>query len=150
MAKKTTKGRGAAEVIAGIAAIGTAAVGYYFYGSKQAKQHRGAAVKWAADMKKEVMREAKKAKEINAKDFAKIVDMITKTYADIRTVDTKDVKRAASELKANWEVVVREAQKAGRKSVAVTKVAKKSAVASGKKIVKKVVANAKKTVRKSR
>jgi DNA-directed RNA polymerase subunit F len=155
MAKKTTKGKVAAEIVAGLATVGAvAAAGYYFYGSKQAERHRGAAVKWAADMKKEVMREAKRLKKIDAKEFAKIVDTVTKTYLEIRSIDAKDVKRAASELKSNWEVVAREAKKSGRKSVSSTMAAGKRAIASSKKTVKGVAKNAvtkaKKTARKSR
>ncbi|MHB8710113.1 MAG: hypothetical protein ACYC6X_01005 [Minisyncoccota bacterium] len=155
MAKKTTIGKVAAEIAVGLAAAGAvAAAGYYFYGSKHAKTHRKIAAKWATDMKKEVARELKHLEKVTPKEFAKIVDTVAKTYLEARAISSVDMRRAASELKSNWEVVMREAQKAGRKGVSSTKAVEKRAVAkskkTAKKVVKKVTAKRRKTVRKSR
>ena len=99
-AKKTSKGKIAAEIGAGLAAAGAAAAaGYYFYGSKAAKKHRKIAAKWAGDMKNEVIREAKSLKKINPKDFAKVVDTVASTYRGVASVNAADLKRAANELK---------------------------------------------------
>ena len=147
MAKKTSKGKIALEIGAGLAAAGAAAAGYYFYGSKQAKKHRKIAAKWAGDMKKEVIREAKRAKNMNAKDFAKIVDAVAGTYRGVASVNAADLKRAANELKSNLKMVQREIQQTSRKSVSHAKVVGKRVLARGKKTVKKIVKKAK---RKSR
>ncbi len=148
MATKTTKGKVAAKVAAGL--IAAAAAGYYFYGSKQAKQHRKIVAKWATDMKKEVVREAKRLKELNAKDFAKIVDTAARTYRGVQSIDAADLKRAASELKSNWELVRGEVKRTGRKDVARAKVVGKKALANTKKTVKKVAKKVAATARKSR
>lgn len=138
----------AAEIGAGIIAAGAAAAaGYYFYGSKQAKNHRKIAAKWANDMKTEVVRKAKKLEKIGAKDFSKIVDMAAATYRGARSVNTADLKRAANELKSNWKMVQSEIQKTSRKDVSHAKAVGKRALDRSKKTVKKVV---KKIAKKSR
>ena len=126
-------GKTAMKIGAGLLAAGAAATaGYYFYGSKNAKAHRKVAAKWATDMKKEVIKETKKLEKASPKAFAAIVDRVAKTYQDVRSVDVADVKRAANELKANWDMVQRETKRTARKSASrakktVKKVAKKRA-----------------------
>ncbi len=143
MAKKTTKGKIAAEIGAGLVAVGAAAAaGYYFYGSTHAKKHRKIAAKWASDMKKEVIRETTRVKNIDAKDFAKVVDAVATTYRTARSVNAADVKRAANELKSNWEMVRREMRQVGRTGAARAKVVGKRSLARGKKAVKKIVKKA--------
>ena len=147
MATKNTKGKTAAEIGAGLLAAGAAAAaGYYFYGSDKAKTHRKIAAKWATDMKKEVMKETAKMKAAGTKDFAKVVDGVAKAYRESRSVSTDDLKRAAAELKNNWDTVQREMKVASRANVKVAKAVGKKAVASATKTVKKVV---KKAVKKA-
>ncbi|MDO8624188.1 MAG: hypothetical protein Q7R54_02420 [bacterium] len=122
MTKKNNTRRVAIEVGAGLAAVGAAAAaGYYFYGSTKAKQHRKSAVKWAHDMKKDVIQETKRLKKVSPEDFAMIVDRATRAYRDIRGVDKAELKRAAHELKTNWKMVAREA----RSSKGVKKIVKR-------------------------
>ncbi len=138
MAQKTTKGKLAAEITAGIVAAGAAAAaGYYFYGSSKAKQHRKIAAKWASDMKREVVRETKHLKQANAKDFAKVVDTVARTYRRARSVDAADLRRAADELKTNWEKVQREMHKTGRAKTPHAKATEKRATTSTKKPARK-------------
>lgn len=119
--KKTT-GKILAEVGAGLAAVGAAAAaGYYFYGSDNAKKHRKVVVKWADDMKKEVLKEAKRLGSSTPKAFAVVVDRVAKTYEGARAIDTAEVKRAAKELKANWDMIQHEAKRTVRKSVSRAK-----------------------------
>lgn len=116
--KNTNTNKTAVKVGAGLAAATVAAVaGFYFYGSKNAKNHRKIAAKWATDMKREVIKEAKQLKNAGPKEFSKIVDRVAKTYRIARSVDSNDLKRAAKELKANWDMVKRETKKTVRKSV---------------------------------
>lgn len=151
MTKKMSKGKMAAEIGAGLAAAGAvAAAGFYFYGSKQAKNHRKVAVKWAHDMKNEVIREAKAMKKINAKDLAKVVDNVASTYRGVRSINAADLKRAASELKSNLDMVQREIAQSGRKGVSHAKAVGKRTLSSGKKTVKKIVKKARKAASKSR
>lgn len=134
-----SKGKIAAEIGAGLVAAGAAAVaGYYYYGSKKAKQHRQLAAKWAGDMKKEVMREMKSLKTVNARDFAKIVDTVAGTYRGVRSINAADLKKAANELKANLKMVQQEISKTGRASLSRSK-------KTVKKITKKVVSKKRKS-----
>ena len=131
MAKKTMDGKVVAEIAAGlVAASAAAAAGYYFYADKNAKKHRKIAAKWANDLKKDAIREAKKLEVEGAKDFAKVVDRVSKTYREVRSIDAADVKRAATELKANWDKVQREAKIVKK---AVKKVVKKAVKKAAKK-----------------
>lgn len=122
-AKKTTNlGKNAMKIGAGLVAAGAAAAaGYYFYGSKNAKKHRKIAAKWATDMQKEVLKEAKNLKNVSPEKLAVIVDRVAKTYRGARSVKAADVKRAANELKANWEMVKRETKRTVRKTVSRAK-----------------------------
>ena len=150
MAKRTNKGKIAVEIGAGIVAAGAAAAaGYYYYASTQAKKHRKIAVKWAGDMKREVIRETKRLRKIDAQDIARVVDTVANTYRGVRSVNAADLRRAANELKSNWKMVQREIQQASRKGVSRAKVVGGRALASGKKTVKKIVkkASAKRTSR---
>jgi hypothetical protein len=149
--KKSSNGKVAAEIGAGLIAAGAAAAaGYYYYGSAGAKKHRKIAAKWATDMKTEVMRDAKNFKEDSAKGFAKIVDTVASTYKGARAINAADVKRAATELKDNWDAVQREMKRTGKKSVSKTKAVVKKAAAQSRKSVSKVVKKAKKAAKATR
>jgi hypothetical protein len=132
MVTKILKKKIAAGVGTGIAAAAAAA--YYFYGSKKAKQHRGKASQWAKDMKREVMKEAKGLKHMTADNFGDVVESVVGTYRGLKRVDVGEVRRAANELKANWQKVrselrdVRTRGVTGRKRVAkkATKKSRKS------------------------
>lgn len=125
--KKTLKrasnaGKTAMKVGAGLVAAGAAAAaGYYFYGSKGAKKHRKIAAKWATDMQKEVIREAKKLKKMGPKEYAALVDRVAATYQSVRSIQPADLKRAANELKANLAAVQKETKRTVRKSISRAK-----------------------------
>lgn len=119
--KKTTA-KTVKKITTGLVAAGAAAAaGYYFYGSSKAKNHRKIAVKWAGDMKKEVIKEAKHLESASPKAFAALVDRVAKTYQGVRAVDINEVKRAAKELKDNWDMLQRETKKTVQKSVSRAK-----------------------------
>lgn len=141
MKKMTSAKKTALEIGAGLIATGAAAAGYYFYASKDAKKNRKIAAKWATDMKKEVEKEVKRLESTSPKAFAAVVDRIAKTYQIARSVDASDVKRAAQELKANWDTVQRETKKTVRKNVSGVK-------SAAKKITRKSVSKVKATVQK--
>lgn len=145
-AKKTNKGKIAAEIGVGLAAAGAAAAaGYYFYASKSAKKHRKIAAKWANDLKKKVVQEAKRLDKVDPKKVEKVIDSVVGTYRGLRSVNKADIKRAATELKSNWKLVAQEAKKAARTSASHAKVAGKRVLARSKKTVKKIVRKARKS-----
>lgn len=112
MAKKNTKLTVGAGVIAAGAAA--AAAGYYFYASKNAKQNRKVAAKWATNMKQDVIKQAKKLKDMDKKQMIGIIDTAASAYASVKNVDRKDLDRAAKELKNNWQEIVSELQGSAR------------------------------------
>jgi hypothetical protein len=144
---KTSPGMVAAEIGAGVlAAAAAAGTGYYyFYASDKAKKHRKIAAKWANDLKREVVREAKAVGAASPKAFATIVDEAAGAYATAKNVRREDVLAAAAELKKNWEILRSEYERAAREakkptrtaSRAVKKVAKRSK-AAGARAKKKV------------
>jgi uncharacterized protein HemX len=134
MAKKTVqKGSGVGLGLAALAAAGAAAAaGYYFYASENAPKNRKIAAKWAGDLKRDVVKEAKKLKKIDRAAIMKVVDDAAKTYAaNAPRIDKQALLRAAKELKAHWDEVRSEAG-------GVAKSAKKSAKKVVKRAVKKV------------
>lgn len=118
--KKATKKKGvpAAGIAAGAAAAAAAAgAAYYFYGTKHAKQHRAKAARWANAMKKEVVREAKKLKDLDDTLVHGVIDRVSKAYRSEKGVTPADLKAAVAELKSNWKKVKAEAVPAARKAV---------------------------------
>lgn len=137
MATKNQK-RAAVGIAAGLAAA--AAAGYYFYGSKNAKKHRGAAVKWANDLKKDVLRQARGLKNLTAEEYAALVEKVAATYRDAKNIDREDLARAAQELISNWDKVKKELRTAANKGKAKAKTAGKRAGTKAKRAVKKATA----------
>lgn len=114
------------KIGAGLLAAGAAAAaGYYFYASKDAKNHRKIAATWATDMQKEVIEETKHLKKVGPKEFASIVDRIAKTYLEIRAIDRTEMKRAVDELKSHWDKIPNDIQHRVRTSTPRAKVKKK-------------------------
>jgi len=131
-----------AEIGAGVlaAAVAAGAAGYYFYGTKNAKKHRQATAKWAKGLKADVVREAKKLKDIDEKAMAVIVDQAAKAYKGLDDVTPGDLRAAVSELKSNWESVRKEfrpAKASAKKTVKkAVKAVKKAAKQPAKKAAK--------------
>lgn len=122
-----------AGVLAAVAAAGAAS--YYFYGAKDAKKHRNATSKWAKGLKNDVVREAKKLKELDEKAMAVIVDQAARAYKGLDDVTPGDLRAAVSELKGNWESVKKELKRTTKKATSsVKKTVKKAAP---KKVAKK-------------
>lgn len=127
-----------AGVLAAVAAA--SAAGYYFYGAKDAKKHRNATAKWAKNLQKDVVKEAKKLKDLDEKAMAVIVDQAAKAYKGLDDVTPGDLRAAVSELKGNWEEVKKELRRTGSKAKASVKKAVKKAApkkAAPKKVAKK-------------
>lgn len=130
-----------AEIGAGVlaAAVAASAAGYYFYGSKDAKKHRNATAKWAKGLKNDVVREAKKLKDLDEKAMAVVVDQAAKAYKGLDDVTPGDLRAAVKELKGNWENVRKELKRSGSKAKKTVKKAapKKVTKKAPKKVAKK-------------
>jgi hypothetical protein len=123
-------------IAAGVLAAGAAAAaGYYFYGSKHATQHRKEAVKWAHDMKKEVVKEAKKFQGLGEDAMHFAVDRVAERFAG-QGVDKESLDELVRELKGNWKKVRSEVSGGGAKASS-KKASKKTAKKSAKKTAKR-------------
>lgn len=147
MVSKKNKTKVALGVGLGLAAAAAAGAGYYFYGSPKGSAHRKKAAKWAGDLKTDVIKKAKKMQKFDERAFKVIVDESAKAYERLKSVDEKDVRAAAAELKANWKNVEKELSRVAKKSGGVAKKTVK-AVKKSAKAVKKAAAPAKKTAKK--
>lgn len=120
--KRTTERHISRAVLAAAAGL---TAGYYFYASKNAKSNRKVAAKWASELKRKVMTEAKKHGTLDKKTLAKIVDTATKAYAKVSKMDSKKLSDAAGELKTHWQKIAREL-KSSSKAKRVVKTARKT------------------------
>lgn len=127
MAKNSKKGnkKGVTAVGLALAAAGAAA-GYYFYASENAAKNRKIAAKWATDMKRDVIAQAKKLKNIDRKQLTKIVDQAAGVYASAKSIDKDALRKAARELKDNWQDLAQNIAPARSKSTRRAKTAKKT------------------------
>jgi hypothetical protein len=116
--------------LAALAAAGAAAAaGYYFYASENAPKNRKIAAKWAGDMKRDVVKEAKKLRKIDKAAVMKIVNQAQQAYAkNGPKIDKAALLKAASELKKHWDEIRDEAIPVAKKAVkkSVKKAAQKS------------------------
>ena len=128
----TTKHTGIPAAGVALAAAAAAGATYYFYASKGAKRHRQAAAKWANGMKREVVRDMKKAGKITGPVVSAIVDRVAKGYEVAKRADPEELARAANELKRNWRMVAKELKDAG----GFAKKGAKRAGARAKKVMK--------------
>jgi len=120
--KKVKKGISVGKAVAigaGVAAVGAGA--YLLLGPKgKANQKKVGA--WMADMKKEVGKEIKKAKNATAPVYHKVVDTVAKTYSKKYKDYSKEIAAFAKTLKTNPVVkkmkaspVVKKAKKVSKK-----------------------------------
>lgn len=98
-----------------VAAATAAAAGYYFYASKDAVKNRKIATKWAGNFKKEALKQVKGSGALDSQAIRKAVGEAQKIYQSAKGIDKKDVAKAAQELKKNWDVLAKEAEKAFKK-----------------------------------
>jgi vacuolar-type H+-ATPase subunit H len=101
------------KIIVAAAAAGMAAVGYYFYGSKNAKQNRKIAAVWADRMKKDVVKQVKGLEVASQEAVQGAIDSVSKAYVGAKNLNQKDLAKAVAELKKNWKLLRDEAGKAG-------------------------------------
>jgi hypothetical protein len=134
MAEKSKKEEGGGlgvgtGLLAGAAAI---AAGYYFYASKDAKKHRQIAAKWAADLKDDVIKEAKKLKKIDKEALLGAIDKASEIYHTGKNIDRTDVAEAVKELKDNWQELAKEMKTNTRALIKKSKESSKKVVHKAK------------------
>jgi len=125
------------KLMAAAAAAGAAAAGYYFYGHKNAKKNRQSATKWANNFKNDVIRQAKEIKNLDKEAMWGIVDGVASAYEGVRSLDRKDITKAAHELKQNWmklrDELKRRGDSAAKTATKIYKAGKRAANARSRK-----------------
>lgn len=91
----------------GTGLLAAGAAGYYFFASKDAEKNRKIVASWATKLKKDVEKEVKAIKSNKEPVVKKIIDKVSKAYKGLEGVNMKDVSAAVSELKKNWDKIVK-------------------------------------------
>ncbi len=135
MAKKKTVKKGgvgkAVAVGAGVAALSGAA--YMLFGPN-GKKNQKKLKRWAEDMQDEVAEKFGNMQEVTEPMYHKVVEEVSKKYAQAKGVSVDEVNEAVEDLKKHWQVLASDATKLAK---GAKKTVKKS-VKSVKKAVKKV------------
>lgn len=135
MKKKNKVGLG---LLAATATAAGVAAGYYFYASKNAKKHRRIASKWAGNLKKDVIKQAKKVTNIDRDTLAGIIDKASAAYRNVKNVGPTELSRATKELKNNWKELMSELSKDTKRAKSTVKRTVRKATATSKKAAKKI------------
>jgi hypothetical protein len=90
------------------AATLAAAAGAYLLSDKKTKAK---AKKWAMEARKEIVKNAKVAKKLGEKEYARMVDEAMKHHASLENLTAADIIREGKALKAQWKKIQAEAKK---------------------------------------
>ncbi len=131
-----TKGKVGLGLLAATATAAGVAAGYYFYASKNAKKNRKIVSKWAVDLKKDVIKQAKKVGSIDQATIANIIDKASETYQTVKSVGPAELSRATKELKNNWKELVDELSSGGKRATSAVKKSVKKAKSTSTKVKK--------------
>lgn len=131
----------AVAVGAGVAALAAAAAGAYFFTGKRGVKNRKKVSSWTAKAKRDVMSEMGKMKKVSKDTYNKTVDTVLANYKSVKSIDKKELADVTNELKAHWNAIAGEVEKARKQVARVLPKVKKS-------VTKKAPAK-KKTVKKA-
>ena len=110
-------------IITAAALVGAA--GYYLYGKNGAKNRKKAKA-LGVKAYTEVAKEARKLKAVSKTDYHKLVDAVTKKYTAIKSIDKKELRAVAGDLKRHWKNIEAEARIRERALVSKVNKVKKS------------------------
>ncbi len=85
------------------AAVATIGAGAYYLLGPNAKEHQKKVKGLMTKMKKEVIKDVKKVKDLTAPTYNKIVDTVSETYTKNYDEYKKDIQGFAKKLKEEWE-----------------------------------------------
>ena len=108
--KKMSVGKKVA-IGAGVAALSVASAGAYYLFGPKAKAHQKKASILMAKMKKEVVSEVKKAKNVTMPIYHNVVDKVSSNYVKQYKIHEGDAKAFAKKLKSEWKDMNKMAKK---------------------------------------
>ncbi len=90
------------------------AMGYYFYGSENAKKNRSHALEWMKKAEKEVFERVSELKDsaFNEKNYKKIVNEVGEKYRMLHKLSSKEIVRFITVVSDAWEDLKEEAGEA--------------------------------------
>jgi len=92
-------------------AVGSAALLFFLYGTKEGQKERKKLKGWMLMMKGEVIHKLENLKEVNKGNYYKIVDEVSKKYGKAKGVSIKEISVLNRYLKSKWESIKKEAGK---------------------------------------
>lgn len=92
---------------AGVAILGATA---YLLLGPDGKKNQKAVKNWAIKMKKEVVDEFKKAKKYTKPVYHDVVNKIHEKYKAVKSIDNKELKALAGEIKKHWDKIEKHAK----------------------------------------
>ncbi len=95
------------KATAGLAALAAAAGAYYFYGSKEAKKHRGQMKAWTVKAKADVMEQMEKMKELSQQGYEEAVSQVMDKYKKLQSASPKELDHLTKELKSHWKDIAK-------------------------------------------
>jgi hypothetical protein len=114
-----------AKTGAGLAALGAAAAGAYYFFGKNGKKHQAGALKWANKAKGDVLKEVKKIKNFSKPVYDKAVSKVMSEYEKLKKLDPKDLTALSKELKSDYNAIAKQVTKAISKKTPAKKTATK-------------------------
>jgi predicted RNA-binding protein len=137
-AKKKTSNTVKGWEIGGVltAAAIAAAAGAYLLSDKKTKTKAKA---WAAQARKEVVKNMKTAKKLGEKEYGRMVEQAVKHYGSMEKITAADVMAAGKELKGEWKKIQAEAKKMAKDVPMKVKKAVKKAAPKKKSTAQKSV-----------
>ncbi len=90
----------------------TGALGYYFYGSEDAKKNRSSAISWMKKAEKEVAERVEELSDaaFNEKNYKKIAHEVGEKYRTLHKLSTRDVVKFVNIISDAWEDLKDQAQ----------------------------------------
>lgn len=80
-------------------AAAAAVIGYFLFGSKNARRNRDTVEQWVEDATDEVLAKVRRAKKMSREKYNEIVDTVVDKYESLKEVGTDKANELRSELK---------------------------------------------------
>jgi hypothetical protein len=97
--RKKSSNVGKKLMVAGAATLAA----YYLYGANHAKAHRKKAKSWMLKAKGEALEQVERLKDMDKSDYEKIINRVESKYKKLKSVNNKELKELAHELRNHWK-----------------------------------------------
>jgi len=91
------------KIIGGVIVGAIAACAVYFLTSDKTKKQREELVKFANNMKADIIKKMKELSDVTKEDYDKIVNEVSEKYAKVSKVSEKEFKNIVKDIKNGWK-----------------------------------------------